>query len=61
MIIKQYGPATGAGDERRYSPVECTGIKKEPIIGNPDQGKISTSYGECQNPPCGWAFAASHD
>lgn len=49
MIIKQYGPATGAGDEHRYSPAECTGIKKEPIIGNPEKSKISTSYVERQN------------
>jgi hypothetical protein len=33
----------------RYSPAECTGIKKTAITGNPDKAHISTSYVERQN------------
>jgi len=49
QLIKIYGAATGAGDERRYSPAECTGTEKRPITGNPDETLISTSYVERQN------------
>ncbi len=33
----------------RYSPTECTGIKKTSIEGTPDPKYISTSYVERQN------------
>ncbi len=46
IIQKLYGTA---GDERRYSPVECIGIEKRTIQGDPDDAKISTSYVERQN------------
>ena len=36
-------------DEARYSPAECTGAKKEAIMGNPDMRKVSTSYIERHN------------
>ena len=49
MLHKIYGAATGAGDERRYSPTVCTGIDKRVITGNPDDTKVSTSYVERQN------------
>lgn len=49
QLVKIYGPAVGAGDERRYSPVECIGAKKTPVDGNPDPKHISTSYVERQN------------
>ncbi len=49
VIHKIYGAATGAGDERRYSPAVCTGIEKRVITGNPDEAKVSTSYVERQN------------
>jgi len=49
MIRKIYGAATGAGDERRYSPAVCTGIDKRVITGNPDKRKVSTGYVEPQN------------
>lgn len=35
--------------ERKYSPAECTGIKKNVVEGDPDKSKISTSYVERQN------------
>ena len=33
----------------RYSPAECTGIRKETIEGKPDPKYVSTSYPERQN------------
>jgi len=49
MLIKLYGNTEGKGDERRYSPAECTGTEKHSINGNPDEQHISTSYVERQN------------
>ncbi len=49
MLIKLYGEPAGAGNERRYSPAECTGTEKRVITGQPDKGKVSTSYFERQN------------
>lgn len=47
MLVKMYG-AERAG-EARYSPAECTGIKKTRINGDPDEKHVSTSYVERQN------------
>ena len=34
MLVKQYGGSTGnKGHEKKYSPAECIGIRKEAIIG----------------------------
>ncbi|HZJ07513.1 MAG TPA: IS1 family transposase [Nocardioidaceae bacterium] len=49
MLIKIYGEPEGVGNERRYSPAECTGTEKRKITGNPDRSKVSTSYVERQN------------
>jgi len=50
MLVKLYGEPTGPrGHERKYSPDECTGAKKEPIFGKPDVDMISTSHVERQN------------
>lgn len=48
QLVKLYGatPETAKG---RYSPAECTGIRKNPIEGNPEEKLISTSYVERQN------------
>ncbi|GEL42845.1 MULTISPECIES: DDE-type integrase/transposase/recombinase [Methylobacteriaceae] len=48
MLVKLYGPAPG-GSTGRYSPAECTGIKKTTIEGSPDEAHVSTSYVERQN------------
>ncbi len=50
-LIKRYG---GSVDEsgasaRKYSPPECIGCEKKPLIGDPDPAHISTSYIERQN------------
>ena len=47
QLIKLYGESLEG--EHRYSPAECTGIKKEIISGRPDKKYISTSYVERQN------------
>lgn len=50
ILVKLYGEPTGAkGHERKYSPAECTGARKEPIFGKPDPAMISTSHVERQN------------
>ena len=48
QLIKLYGNAPDAF-KGRYSPAECTGIKKVPIEGKPDKAHVSTSYVERQN------------
>ncbi|MBD8551292.1 IS1 family transposase [Sphingomonas sp. CFBP 8764] len=47
QLVKLYGPPIGAPG--RYSPAECTGIKKIRREGNPDIAHVSTSYVERQN------------
>ncbi len=49
QLVKLYGSAGGKGDEKRYSPAECTGIRKRKIEGSPDPAAVSTSYVERQN------------
>ena len=50
MLIKLYGEASGAkGHERKYSPAECTGARKELISGYPIKEMVSTSHVERQN------------
>ena len=47
MLVKTYG-ATPAG-AGRYSPPECTGIRKYKVSGNPKIEHVSTSFVERQN------------
>ena len=47
QVVKPYGDAPGPAG--RYSPAECTGIKKNRIEGNPDPAHVSTYYAERQN------------
>jgi IS1 family transposase len=50
MLVKLYGAETGEqGHERKYSPSECIGARKETITGNPDPKHVSTSYTERHN------------
>lgn len=49
MLVKIYGEPKGAKQERRYSPGECCGTRKDVIEGEPDKKKISTSYVERSN------------
>ena len=48
MLIKLYGNAPESF-KGRYSPADCTGIKKTKIEGKPDMAHVSTSYVERQN------------
>jgi len=48
MLVKLYGSAPESF-KGRYSPADCTGIKKTKIEGKPDEKHISTSYVERQN------------
>jgi IS1 family transposase len=47
MLVKLYGTPPEA--EKRYSPAECIGAKREIVTGNPDPKHVSTSYAERQN------------
>ena len=47
QLVKLYGDTPHPPG--RYSPAECTGIKKSRIEGRPDAKHISTSYVERQN------------
>ena len=50
QLIKMYGgQEKGEGAERKYSPSECTGIRKRRIEGRPDPAHVSTSYAERNN------------
>lgn len=49
QLVKIYGQPDGRGNEKRYSPAECTGAETKIIEGRPDEAFISTSYVERQN------------
>lgn len=48
QLIKIYGAAPDSS-KGRYSPADCTGIKKIPVEGDPDEKHINTSYVERMN------------
>ncbi len=48
QLIKIYGASPDSA-KGRYSPADCTGIKKNPIEGEPDEKHINTSYVERMN------------
>jgi IS1 family transposase len=47
MLVKSY--AATKGKPGQYSPGECTGAEPVPVMGNPDEKHISTSFFERQN------------
>ncbi|HEV7253430.1 MAG TPA: IS1 family transposase [Mesorhizobium sp.] len=51
QLVKIYGEPEGkkGTSDRRYSPAECTGIRKNRIEGSPDPAYVSTSHVERQN------------
>lgn len=49
MLQKIYGSDPSRAPERRYSPAECIGAEKIPMVGSPDPDHINTSYVERQN------------
>ena len=48
QLVKIYGAAPD-GPQRRYSPAECVGARKNRVEGNPDIDHVSTSHVERQN------------
>jgi len=48
MLVKIYGTSPDSA-KGRYSPAECIGATKTPIVGGPDPKHISTSYAERAN------------
>ena len=49
QLIKIYGNESGNTTDVRYSPGECIGIEKRPVMGKPVEADISTSHVERQN------------
>lgn len=49
MLVKLYGNQPGKTAERKYSPAECIGARKEVITGYPVKEMVSTSHVERQN------------
>ena len=50
QLIKIYGPTPDTvGPERKYSPGECCGTRKQRILGKPIKALVSTSYVEKHN------------
>lgn len=50
QLVKTYGvPLDENARQRRYSPMECTGAVKTPVMGTPELTKVSTSYVERAN------------
>ena len=47
QLVKIYGESPEA--QKRYSPAECVGCKRENVTGSPDPEHISTSYAERAN------------
>lgn len=47
QVVKLYGPTIDKGG--RYSPAECTGIRKRSVEGRPDEAHVSTSFVEAHN------------
>jgi len=50
-VYKIFGnlPQTTVTTQTRYSPAVCKGVVKKIMMGNPDEGRISTSFIERQN------------
>ena len=48
QLVKLYGQPDESG-QRRYSPSDCVGTRKVPVVGNPDMDELSTSYVERHN------------
>ena len=49
QLVKLYGSEGGVSSDKRYSPAECTGIRKRSVEGRPDPAHVSTSYVERSN------------
>jgi|HubBroStandDraft_3_1064219.scaffolds.fasta_scaffold31464_1 IS1 family transposase len=47
QVFKQYGPTPSPAG--RYSPAECTGIRKISVEGSPDMKHANTSFVEAHN------------
>ncbi len=49
ILHKIYGKGEGKSADKKYSPAECIGCEKIPVIGKPEEKHISTSFVERQN------------
>jgi hypothetical protein len=45
QLVMIYGESLeGKDGQKRYSPAECVGCKKQTVTGNPDSTAVSTSF-----------------
>jgi IS1 family transposase len=49
ILHRLYANPSGKAASGRYSPAECIGAERRPVMGFPDPERISTSYVERQN------------
>ncbi|HXT15443.1 MAG TPA: IS1 family transposase [Gemmatimonadaceae bacterium] len=49
MLVKLYGATGDTHGSGKYAPVALTSLEKKPIMGQPDEALISTSYAESHN------------
>lgn len=49
LLIKLCGTLEGRGNEKRYSPADCTSTKPVTVTGLPDETHVSTSHDKRQN------------
>jgi len=49
QIVKTYGVDDTRDGQRKYSPANIVAVMRNPLVGNPDYGRISTSHVERQN------------
>ena len=49
MLVKHYQGTQGPETQHRYSPGRIRGLSRQPLIGKPREGNISTSLIERQN------------
>jgi len=49
QLIKIYSATPDVGPAKKYSPGICTGARKVPVYGLPDEAHVSTSYVESHN------------
>ena len=49
QLVKIYGHVSSSEVQGRYSPAQCIGANKIPIVGDPDWDSISTSIMERHN------------
>jgi hypothetical protein len=59
MLVKVYGES--AESEKRYSPAQCIGCKRRPVVGDPDPEHIVRVLWNARISACAWATGTTRD